>query len=85
MRRITENQVRDAWARLAPPRPTVVAQRGMTVEELSELWGVCRSTAGLRLRGLLRRGVVRRIGVRPGQNGASVYELKGDHERARRV
>jgi len=85
MRTITERQVREAWARLAPPRPTVVGGRGMTVDELADLWGVCRTTARMRLRALLRAGRVEKIGVRPGQNGASVYELRGEHERARRM
>jgi len=72
-RKITEADVRQAWAEVLGPVQPVIPEAGWTVAELSEQSGFSERTVIRRLRAALKVGKARQIGVRPSPSRAAVY------------
>jgi hypothetical protein len=73
--KITETDVRQAWAELLGPRPPLVPSAGMTVHQLMTLWALPEQTVRNKLRELRMLHKVRIIGVRPTRFHPAVYEI----------
>ena len=74
-RKITEADVREAWAEVLGPQPSVIPKAGWTVAELAEQSGYSERTVARRLRSALKTGKAKQVGVRPAPSRAAVYEI----------
>lgn len=83
-RKITEADVRQAWAEVLGPAQPVIPEAGWTVAELAEQSGFSERTVIRRLRAALKTGKARQVGVRPAPSRAAVYVTTGDERRATR-
>jgi len=73
-RKITEADVREAWAEVLGPSQPVIPKAGWTVAELAEASGFSERTVARRLRTAIKAGKARQVGVRPAPSRATVYE-----------
>jgi len=76
-RKITEADVREAWAEVLGPSQPVIPKAGWTVAELAEQSGYSERTVARRLRSAIKAGKARQIGVRPSPSRAAVYIVAG--------
>jgi len=72
-RKITEADVREAWAEVLGPSQPVIPNAGWTVAELAEQSGYSERTVTRRLRAAIKAGKARQIGVRPAPSRAAGY------------
>jgi predicted transcriptional regulator len=72
-RKITEADVRQAWAEVLGPVQPVIPEAGWTVAELAEKSGFSERTVARRLRAAIKAGKARQIGVRPAPSRAAVF------------
>jgi predicted transcriptional regulator len=73
--KITEADVREAWAEVLGPSQPVVTEAGWTVAELAEQSGYSERTVARRLQAAIKAGKARQVGVRPAPSRAAVYEI----------
>ncbi len=80
-RKITEADVRAAWAEVLGPSQPVIPEAGWTVAELAEKSGYSERTVSRRLRAALKTGKAKQVGVRPAPSRAAVYIVAGGKRR----